>query len=360
VRLAARLLPTRLDRALAAGVEAGASPHSRHGAQRPDEVDALRVLLRPICSLDAMGSRALRRHAAFVPLPVIAAIDPITEDAAPAALGLMLARVDWAPLVLASAYPFEPHVGPILPEYARASRTAAEAAVDRVRARLEETAGETDFVSTVVTPSEGSPARVLHDLAQHEEAGTLVIGSSRRGRLGRVLPGAVTDRLLHGAPCRIAVAPNGFSFEDAVTGPRLIGVAFVDTPEGHAALATACRLASRARGLVRVLTVSEPIDPVVSGMLDPPAHDQVRIARRNAAEATLARGLDAVRVGRSAGGEVLFGQPSEALAAASQDLDLLVCGSRGYGPVRTLLLGGTSHALVRKAACPVLVVPPGG
>jgi nucleotide-binding universal stress UspA family protein len=36
-------------------------------------------------------------------------------------------------------------------------------------------------------------------------------------------------------------------------------------------------------------------------------------------------------------------------------VDLLVCGSRGYGPVRTLMLGSTSHALVREAACPVLV-----
>jgi nucleotide-binding universal stress UspA family protein len=36
-----------------------------------------------------------------------------------------------------------------------------------------------------------------------------------------------------------------------------------------------------------------------------------------------------------------------------------VCGSRGHGPLHTLLLGGTSHALVRRAACPVLVVPEG-
>jgi nucleotide-binding universal stress UspA family protein len=186
----------------------------------------------------------------------------------------------------------------------------------------------------------------------------LVIGSSRRGSLGRVLPGAVTDRLLHGAPCPVAVAPRGFSFDDAIDGPRLIGVAFVDTPEGHAALAKGCTLASRARGLVRVLTVSEPSNPVVTGMLDPVALEQVRAAGQNAAEAALARGLDAVRVGRSAGGEILSGRPAEALAAASQDLDLLVCGSRGYGLVRTLLLGATSHALVRKAACPVLIVPP--
>jgi nucleotide-binding universal stress UspA family protein len=49
----------------------------------------------------------------------------------------------------------------------------------------------------------------------------LVLGSSRRDRLGRVLPGAVTDRLLRGAPCAVAVAPKGFSIAEALGGPRL-------------------------------------------------------------------------------------------------------------------------------------------
>jgi nucleotide-binding universal stress UspA family protein len=61
----------------------------------------------------------------------------------------------------------------------------------------------------------------------------------------------------------------------------------------------------------------------------------------------------------SGGGEILCGDPVDALVAASEDVELLVCGSRGYGPVRPFLLGGTSHALVRSAACPVVVVPPG-
>ena len=192
-----------------------------------------------------------------------------------------------------------------------------------------------------------------------QEASLVVLGSSRRGHVGRVLPGAVTDRLLHGAPCPVAVAPVGFSFEDAdERAAALIGVAFTDTPDGHAALARGCTLAARARGLVRVLTVSEPVDPLIAGGLDAGALEVVRSARDDAAATVLRRGLDAVSVGRSAGGEILTGQPADALAAASADLDLLVCGSRGYGPLRTLLLGGTSHALVRKAACPVLVVPP--
>jgi nucleotide-binding universal stress UspA family protein len=157
----------------------------------------------------------------------------------------------------------------------------------------------------------------------------------------------------------MAVAPVGSSFEDAADAPRLIGVAFTDSPDGRAALSTACMLANRARGLVRLLTVAEPVHSPLTGALDPMAAEDVRGARGAAAEATLRRGLDAVTPGRSAGGEILSGDPADALAAASVDVGLLVCGSRGYGPVRTLVLGGTSHALVRKAACPVLVVPRG-
>jgi hypothetical protein len=36
-----------------------------------------------------------------------------------------------------------------------------------------------------------------------------------------------------------------------------------------------------------------------------------------------------------------------------------VCGSRGYGPLRAVLLGGVTHELVRPARCPVLIVPRG-
>lgn len=274
--------------------------------------------------------------------PVLAAIDPESEDIAAASLGLTLARLTSTSLLLASAYPDQ--------------REAAEAAMRRIVALAERAAGEGISVETALVPSGGSAAQALHGLAERQQAGMLVIGSSRRGQLGRLRPGAVTDRLLHGAPCPVAVAPKGLSFADAA-GPRLIGVAFIDTPAGHSALGRACTLASRARGFVRVLTVCEPPNPVVTGMLDPLALEQVRSNRKDAVEAALARGLGAVRIGRSAGGEILYGQPAEALAAASQDLDLLVCGSRGSGPIRSILLGSTSHSLVRKAACPVLIVP---
>lgn len=43
--------------------------------------------------------------------------------------------------------------------------------------------------------------------------------------------------------------------------------------------------------------------------------------------------------------------------AAADDIDLLVAGSRGYGPVRGVLPGAVSRYLVDNAPCPVLVVP---
>jgi len=50
----------------------------------------------------------------------------------------------------------------------------------------------------------------------------------------------------------------------------------------------------------------------------------------------------------------------DALATLDRrDADLLVCGSRGYGPVRRVLLGGVSARLLRRAAIPLLVVPRG-
>jgi nucleotide-binding universal stress UspA family protein len=39
--------------------------------------------------------------------------------------------------------------------------------------------------------------------------------------------------------------------------------------------------------------------------------------------------------------------------------DLLAVGSRGYGPLRAVLLGSVSSALVRSAASPLVVVPRG-
>ena len=44
--------------------------------------------------------------------------------------------------------------------------------------------------------------------------------------------------------------------------------------------------------------------------------------------------------------------------AAEQDVDLIVLGRQGAGAVGKILFGNVTERVVRKADCPVLVIPP--
>ena len=53
----------------------------------------------------------------------------------------------------------------------------------------------------------------------------------------------------------------------------------------------------------------------------------------------------------------VYGLTGEELAAFGDEVDILVVGSRSYGPVRRLVLGSTSDYLERHARCSLLVLP---
>lgn len=56
---------------------------------------------------------------------------------------------------------------------------------------------------------------------------------------------------------------------------------------------------------------------------------------------------------------VVFADPRELMLDLSAHAALIVVGSRGRGPVRSLLLGSVGVAVIRHASCPVVVVRPG-
>ena len=62
-------------------------------------------------------------------------------------------------------------------------------------------------------------------------------------------------------------------------------------------------------------------------------------------------------LGEDVDAEVVIGDAGAELADRTRDLDLLLLGSRSYGPVRRVLLGSTSTRVVRAATGPVLVLP---
>ena len=56
--------------------------------------------------------------------------------------------------------------------------------------------------------------------------------------------------------------------------------------------------------------------------------------------------------------ELTLDDPRTVLLEASRHAHLLVVGSRGRGPVKSLLLGSAGVFLTQHAPCPVVVVPP--
>ena len=74
---------------------------------------------------------------------------------------------------------------------------------------------------------------------------------------------------------------------------------------------------------------------------------------------TLARTLERVPApaGVTVAAEVVEGRPADVLSRAARDADLLVLGSHGHGRLRHAALGSVSENCVRKASCPVVVLP---
>ena len=56
-------------------------------------------------------------------------------------------------------------------------------------------------------------------------------------------------------------------------------------------------------------------------------------------------------------GRAVYGLAGEELAAFGDQVNILVAGSRGYGPVKRLVLGSTTDYLQRHARCSLLVLP---
>jgi len=195
-----------------------------------------------------------------------------------------------------------------------------------------------------------SPAWVLHELGEDRDCHAIVLGSSQRAARGALVPGMVAGRLLHGSAVPVVVATRGFAHTGTA---RLgtIGVAFIDTPEAHAALDHATRLAAGAHARLRIISVFDGL------LARAPSLEIDREGRRARARKTLDDALAAVSDQAQAEAVWREGEPGDALTDATAELDLIVVGPRGYGPVRAVLLGGVSGLLFQESACPVLAVP---
>jgi nucleotide-binding universal stress UspA family protein len=274
---------------------------------------------------------------------------PHGEDAL--ALGRVLAEVLAAEALVVVVIRIPDHL---------VEREQAEAAADReaaplVAAATQRLAGLDVRTRTLV---DDSPARALHELAEAEHPLAVVVGASHRGAVGRVFMGSVGASLLSGAPCSIAIAPHEYAARE---GTRLlrIGVAYDDSAESQVALAAAASLSQRVHAALSVVAVATPSPYSYSGAFEVLTGEEYETGERKHKRQALDRAIERLPPELHAERHLLVGDAAGALAEKAEDLDLLVVGSRGYGPLRRVLLGGVASRLMQTAPCPMLIVPRG-
>lgn len=224
--------------------------------------------------------------------------------------------------------------------------------------RLEEFARQLEADTGVAVDAQvrvGHADEQIGEIATASSAGLVVVGreSGRRGAWAAL--GSTAARVIHDARCPTLIAVG--SMERA---PSRILAPIDESAVTAGVLSWAGGLAERFDADLTVLHVFEyPLEAhlrAISSAHAPGRESEIESKARDwLAERVREAGLDSERVDvRAALGEPTF----EILAAAERYLiELIVMGSRGAGAVGRALIGSVADSVIRRARCPVLVIP---
>lgn len=190
-----------------------------------------------------------------------------------------------------------------------------------------------------------SVGRGLHELVEREHADLLVVGSARDSAPDRVTVQNDLQSSLSGVPSAVAIAPAGYA--SSAHQLREIGIGFDGSSESLAALDVARQIAREHRASLSAFHALHLSPHWVYG--GDRTYEQ-------ASEDFLA---DAKRVISELGGvepHVTYGDAAEELTLYSASVDLLVVGSRSYGPIGRFVHGSTTSKLVHTCRCPLLAL----
>ena len=279
---------------------------------------------------------------------IVIAVDAKQRTLDALALGHRVADATAAPAVLVTVFAHHPLRDREDPELVSARADARETLLELARAEGLEHA-EARVIPGIFA------ARELQRVTEEPETGLIVVGSTTRGPVGRLLIGGVGERLLAGGACPVAIAPHGYS-ERAASGLRCIGVGLDGSPEARLALDAAVALATACGARIRVITAFARLafGAATTGALPGPSANEVMRSELRAIQDEAVAG---VPVDIETESRFVDGSADEVLVAESAEVDLLIVGSRGYGPVGAVLLGSASTALARAASCPIVVIP---
>ncbi|MGV7753757.1 universal stress protein [Mycobacterium kansasii] len=182
------------------------------------------------------------------------------------------------------------------------------------------------------------------------EAEMIVVGSSGRGALARVLLGSVSSSLVRRARCPVAIIRDEDPLmPDPLHAPVLLGID--GSPASEAAVAVAFDEASRRGVELIALHAWSDLEVVELPGLNwsaVEAEAQVLLAERLAGWQERYPDVTVRRV-------VVCDRPARQLVERSQTAQLVVVGSHGRGGVTGVLLGSVSNALVHAVRMPLIV-----
>lgn len=280
---------------------------------------------------------------------IVIAVDTGERTRDPIALGRVLAAATGAPAGLLNVFPHDPLTADA-PELVPVR--------DETRSTLRQLGSAEGLdVADAEAIAGNSAARELQRVTERPETGLVVVGSTTRGPLGRLLVGGNGERLLAGAACPVAIAPRGYA-EAHPERLGCVGVGVDGSDEAQHALEAAVAVARAAGARLRVITAFQRLafgGVAAAALPSRSANDEMRDQLRAVHDAAMGGAERHVEVE----GRFVDGSVDQVLVAESAELDLLVAGSRGYGPIGAVLLGSATTHLARNASCPLLVTPRG-
>ena len=211
----------------------------------------------------------------------------------------------------------------------------------------------------------GKPFQEITATAQELKADLIVIATQGHSGFKHLALGSTTEKIIRHAPCPVLVVreatrgPIRTAAEGIVLEKILVPVDFSDCAKEGAKYASV--FATRVGADLLLMHVLRPPDYMAAegtfAGLDGPQLDETALLE---AEDKLDEMVNFLPlVGISAETQVEVGTPIDKLAEATArpDVDMVITSTHGYTGVRHALLGSVAEHLVRRANCPVLVVP---
>jgi nucleotide-binding universal stress UspA family protein len=194
----------------------------------------------------------------------------------------------------------------------------------------------------------GDPAEELRSHARGSQL--VVVGNRGLGGFTGLLLGSTGIALSAHSPRPVAVVRGTAT----TNGPVVVGID--DSAGAEDLMRSACREASlRGVETVAVHAWGIPLDLVpVAAKGYEKAEAQARTAGQELLDklaATVSSEFADVKITT----RVLDGSAAAAIVKATEGAQLVVMGSQDLGPLRGLLAGSTTHAVIHHSACPVLI-----